>query len=216
MIALNQIAQSRLQNSELSIIPGATHLFEETSALEEVSVQAAEWFLDHLPSGALAHAMKSASPLEDANMSSLVALRSENDFDRLINSLRDKRVVMLGEASHGTEEFYQLRSEISKRLIKDHGFKFIAVEGAWPDAHRLNKYIQTGAGGSARTVLMRNHRWPTWMWASEEIAMLGEWLRAHKAGFYGLDVYSLFESVTEVVNYFKKRDPGLAQEISQR
>ena len=81
----------------------------------------------------------------------MIALRSEDDLDRLVQSIQDKRVVLLGESSHGTAEFYQLRSEISKRLIKNHGFKFIAVEGDWPDTYRLNKYIQTGEGGGGHS-----------------------------------------------------------------
>lgn len=215
VIELNQKAQSLLSNCELSIIPGATHLFEEPGTLEDVSRQASDWFRDHLPYEKQNEQHKSLK-LEDAITNSMVALRTEDDVDLLVQSIKDKRVVMLGESSHGTEEFYQLRSQISKRLIKDHGFKFIAVEGDWPDADRLNKYIQTGKGGSAKSVLQHNHRWPTWMWANEEIVNLAEWMRNNKAGFYGLDVYSLFESIDEVVNYLKRSEPLLAQEIGRR
>lgn len=211
-----QQAQQELINCELSIVPGATHLFEEPGTLEEVSKQAAKWFRDHLPFNKNAAQETSGTQLENAIVNSLIALRTEDDLDFLVQSIKDKRVVMLGESSHGTEEFYQIRSEISKRLIQDYGFKFIAVEGDWPDAYRLNKYIQTGQGGSAKNVLMQNHRWPTWMWANEEVVKLAEWMKKNKAGFYGLDVYSLFESIDEVVNYLKKNEPDLAQEMSRR
>ncbi len=101
-------------------------------------------------------------------------------------------------------------------MIKKHGFKFIAVEGDWPDAYRLNKYIQKDEGKNAQSVLMHNHRWPTWMWANEQIVKLAEWMKAERAGFYGLDVYSLFQSIDEVVNYLKKNNLTLAQEVQRR
>ncbi len=154
--------------------------------------------------------------LDEAIEKEMIGVKSESDFDRLIDSIKDTRVVMLGEASHGTEEFYEIRSLISERLIKEHGFKFIAVEGDWPDAYRLNKYIQGGEGKNAQSVLMQNHRWPTWMWANEQIGKLAEWMKAGHAGFYGLDVYSLFQSMDEVVNYLKKNDLTLAQEVQRR
>lgn len=206
VIELNQQAQNLLTDCELSIIQGATHLFEEPGTLEEVAKQAANWFQEHL-----AH-----QNLEEAIRSSMVSLQTGNELDFLVQSIKEKKIVMLGESSHGTQEFYQLRSQISERLIKDHGFKFIAVEGDWPDAYRLNKYIQAGEGENAQSVLMQNHRWPTWMWANEEIAKLAEWMKVHKAGFYGLDVYSLFESIDAVVNYLQKFEPELSHEISRR
>ncbi len=219
VIDLNRQAQKLMVNCELSIVPEATHLFEEPGALEEVSKQAADWFNNHLPQEKNKKSnvqMSSTVTLEKAIESSAIPIRTEDDFEQLIQSIKDKRVVMLGEASHGTEEFYQLRSLISKRLIKDYGYKFIAVEGDWPDAYRLNKYIQTGEGGNAKSVLMHNHRWPTWMWANEEIAKLAEWMKVNKAGFYGLDVYSLFDSIDEVVNYLKKNNPEFAEDVSRR
>lgn len=215
VMELNRQSQGLLSNSKLSIIPGATHLFEEPGTLDEVSKQAAKWFEDHLASPKFkfqSHQMT----LDEAIERDMIGVKSESDFDRLIESIKDTRVVMLGEASHGTEEFYEIRSLISQRLIKEHGFKFIAIEGDWPDAYRLNKYIQRGEGESAQSVLMHNHRWPTWMWANEQIVKLAEWMKTERAGFYGLDVYSLFESMDEVVNYLKKNNLTLAQEIQRR
>lgn len=219
VIELNQWAQSFMSNCELSIVPGATHLFEESGTLEEVSKRATNWFCEHLTPEKERGLYEEDSTLVDAIKKSRIALRTEDDLEPLIQFIKDKRVVMLGESSHGTEEFYQMRSQISKRLIEEHGFKFIAVEGDWPDAYRLNKYIQKGEGGGAWNVLMKNHRWPTWMWANEPIVDLAEWMRSARsgrAGFYGLDVYSLFESIEEVVNYLKKNEPGLAKEVIRR
>lgn len=218
VIELNRKAQRSLSNCILSIVPGATHLFDEPNTLEEVSMQAAQWFVDQLSAQKLRDQGDRALKLQKAILHSMVPLDDHNEesLDGLIQSIKNKRVVMLGEASHGTEEFYRWRSQISKRLIKDHGFNFIAVEGNWPDFYRLHKYIQSGEGRSAKEVLMLNHRWPTWMWANEEVARLAEWMRINKAGFYGLDVYSLFESVHEVIKYLSKNEPLLAEEVGNR
>ncbi len=145
----------------------------------------------------------------------IVPLNVADDFDALIRSVKDKRVVMLGESTHGTHEFYTLRRIISQRLIEEHGFKFIAVEGDWPDAFRLHQYINNDVGESAQEVLLQNSRWPTWMWANKEIVDLAEWMKDHKAGFFGLDVYSLFDSIEEVLKYVQKFEPDLVDKISQ-
>ncbi len=109
------------------------------------------------------------------------------------------------------------RARISERLIREKGFSFIAVEGDWPDCYEVNRYVKgyPGSGGSAREVLRVFERWPTWMWANEEIVKLAEWLRRHneglhegeKVGFYGLDVYSLWESMQSVIEYLERTDP---------
>jgi erythromycin esterase len=143
------------------------------------------------------------------------------DLDPLIERIGDARYVLLGEATHGTSEFYEWRAALSRRLIEEHGFSFIAVEGDWPDCYRVNRYAKwyPDAGASARDVLHAFERWPTWMWANREVAELAEWLRDHnrrlpaerQAGFYGLDVYSLWESMHAVVSYLESIDPGLAR-----
>lgn len=151
-------------------------------------------------------------------------LDETKDLDTLIERIGDARIVMLGESSHGTAEFYAWRRKISQRLIDELGFDFIAVEGDWPDAWRLNQYILTGVGTNAHDVLHQYHRWPTWMWANTEIMQLAEWLRLRNkehpldknTGFYGLDVYSLFESMEEVVNYLKDEHPFLARQVQAR
>src|ERR1039458_4667593 len=90
---------------------------------------------------------------------------TDSDIDALINRIGDARIVMLGEASHGTHEYYLWRSRISKRLIEEKGFSFIAVEGDWPDCYKLNRYIKgyADAGNSAKEILSSFNRWPTWI-----------------------------------------------------
>jgi erythromycin esterase len=144
------------------------------------------------------------------------------DLDPLIDLVGDARFVLLGEASHGTSEFYTWRTEISRRLIREKGFSFIAVEGDWPDCYRVNRYVKglPDSGRSADEVLHAFERWPTWMWANLEVVALCRWLREHndtlprdrRVGFYGLDVYSLWESMHEVVRYLERVDPDAARD----
>ncbi|MDO8502626.1 MAG: erythromycin esterase family protein [Gemmatimonadaceae bacterium] len=146
-------------------------------------------------------------------------LRTPADLDPLLDSIGDARYVLLGEATHGTSEFYTWRTEISRRLITEKGFSFIAVEGDWPDCYTVNRYVKGLTGGSAENVLHAFARWPTWMWANREVAELAEWMCDHnarlpaerQAGFYGLDVYSLWESMHVVLEYLEKMDPELAR-----
>ena len=127
----------------------------------------------------------------------------------------DARFVLLGEASHGTAEYYTWRAEISRRLIVEKGFRFIAVEGDWPSCDRVDQYIKGRGDGDAREALQAFDRWPTWMWANEEVAELAGWLRGHnrgrpdgQVGFHGLDVYSLWESLYAVMGYLRRVDPS--------
>ena len=149
-------------------------------------------------------------------------LHDASDLDPLIDRIGDARYVLLGEASHGTSEYYTWRAELSKRLIREKGFSFVAVEGDWPDCYRVNRYAKNypSSGATAREVLHAFERWPTWMWANEEIVDLVEWLRRYndqrrlsedrRVGFYGLDVYSLWDSMRAVVDYLEHIDPQLA------
>jgi len=146
-------------------------------------------------------------------------MEDERDLDPLMSRIGDARFVLLGEASHGTHDFYDWRARISKRLIREKGFSFIAVEGDWPDFERLDRYVKGGAPErTARPVLKDFKRWPTWMWANEEIFAFSEWLREENAhtrrrvGLYGLDVYSLWESMEAVVRYLDREDPTAAIE----
>ena len=145
-------------------------------------------------------------------------LQSKADLQPLMDRIGDARIVMLGEASHGTHEYYTWRSHISKKLIEEKGFNFIAVEGDWPDCYRLNRFVKgyDAENKNAFKVLHEFNRWPTWMWANWEIVALTDWLQKHntglpankKAGFYGLDVYSLWESMASIMRYLKKTDPS--------
>jgi len=132
---------------------------------------------------------------------------------------------MLGEASHGTHEYYTWRTAITKRLIKEKGFTFIAVEGDWPDCYKINRFIKGYEKGYAgvKEVLNEFSRWPTWMWANWEVAALAQWLQqfnesvpqAQHVGFYGLDVYSLWDSLREMVTYLETEDPTAAQAVKK-
>lgn len=141
-------------------------------------------------------------------------LRNSKDLDPLLGRIGDARFVLLGEASHGTSEYYTWRAEISRRLIVEEGFRFIAVEGDWPSCDQVDRFIKGQGDGDAVDALQAFGRWPTWMWANEEIAELIEWLGAHNhglpepVGFHGLDVYSLWDSLYSVIGYLRRVDPA--------
>jgi erythromycin esterase len=152
-------------------------------------------------------------------------LNNSKDLDFLIGDIGDRAVVMLGEASHGTHEFYTWRTAISKRLIEEKGFNFIAVEGDWPDCYKINRFVKgyKDAGDAIENVLKNFDRWPTWMWGNWEVAALAEWLREHnknlssdkKTGFYGLDVYSLWDSMKAMMHYLETEDPQAAKSVKK-
>ncbi len=143
-------------------------------------------------------------------------LSTAADLEVLLDIAGSRRLVLLGEASHGTREYYAWRDSISRRLIAEHGFRFIAVEGDWASLYELNRYVKhwPGAAESARNVLEGLDRWPQWMWGNEEIVALAEWLREHNAGrspdkmvgFYGKDVYDEMRSMEEVIRFLKEHD----------
>jgi erythromycin esterase-like protein len=157
------------------------------------------------------------------------ALRSRShplgSLEPLYKAIDDCEVVLLGEASHGTSEYYTWRARISQHLIREKGFRFIAVEGDWPDCYELNRYVKgrTDRSLTARDVLHKFDRWPTWMWANWEVVALAEWLREfnrdkpedQKVGFYGLDVYSLWESLAVVYGHLKEHHPQKLEEAMQ-
>lgn len=132
---------------------------------------------------------------------------------------------MLGEASHGTHEYYTWRMAITKRLIEEKGFDFICVEGDWPDCYRFNRFVKnySHAGSGAVDVMRQFDRWPTWMWGNWEVVALAEWLYGHnrplpvnkKVGFYGLDVYSLWESMEAIIKYLQMEDPAALEKAKR-
>lgn len=151
-------------------------------------------------------------------------LDSPSAPDRLMERIGNAHYVLLGEASHGTSEYYTWRARLSQKLIREKGFSFIAVEGDWPDCYRVNRYIKgyPDAGSSAFAVLHAFNRWPTWMWANWEIVAFAEWLRRHntgheyKVGYYGLDVYSLWESMHSIVDYLSKTNDPEAVKLAKQ
>lgn len=145
-----------------------------------------------------------------------IPLEGDTSLDKLISAAADKELVLLGEASHGTHEYYLWRDKISRRLISEQNFSFIAVEGDFASLYHLNLYVKNldGAASSAKEVLLKLNRWPTWMWANEEVVALAEWLRNHndqlpqnkKVGFYGMDVYDEWNSKKVVLDLLKSTD----------
>ncbi|MBZ9787616.1 erythromycin esterase family protein [Psychroflexus sp. CAK57W] len=144
--------------------------------------------------------------------------KDKEDLKALIDSIKDKRIVMMGEASHGTHDYYNWRAKISKLLMEEHGFDFVAVEGDWPACYELNRHVKNyeDASEETKSVLREFKRWPSWMWANWEVHEWMQWLRefnkelpsGKRKGFYGLDVYSLWESLDAVMEYLKKEDPS--------
>jgi erythromycin esterase-like protein len=146
------------------------------------------------------------------------------DFDPLLNAIGEARLVLIGEASHGTHEFYRVRAEITKRLLAEKGFGAVAIEGDWPDAWRVNRYVRgLGDDADASEALAGFRRFPTWMWRNADVLDFVGWLRAHNerrteaaAGFYGLDLYSLHASMDAVLQYLDKVDPAAARRARER
>jgi erythromycin esterase-like protein len=144
-----------------------------------------------------------------------------NDFDSLVDLIGDARFVLIGEASHGTHEFYRIRAQISKVLIAQRGFNAVTVEADWPDAYRVNRFVR-GASKDSDSVeaLSGFQRFPQWMWRNADVLDFVGWLREHndeqafedrKCGFYGLDLYSLHASIEAVLAYLNKVDPEAAK-----
>ncbi len=151
---------------------------------------------------------------------------SLRDYDPLLNRVGDARFVLLGEATHGTHEFYRERAQITKRLIREKGFNAVAVEADWPDADRVNRFVR-GAGddADATDALGGFKRFPQWMWRNADVLDFVGWLRARndeqktderKAGFQGLDLYSLHASIDAVLAYLARVDPESAQRARRR
>jgi erythromycin esterase-like protein len=143
------------------------------------------------------------------------------DFDPLLEHIGDARYVLIGEASHGTHEFYRIRAEITKRLVRDKGFAGVAVEADWPDAYRVNRFVRGRSDdGDATEALGGFRRFPQWMWRNADVLDFVGWLRAHndaladterRVGFYGLDLYSLHASIEAVLAYLRTVDPEAAR-----
>jgi erythromycin esterase-like protein len=147
-----------------------------------------------------------------------------HDYDPLLDLVGDARFVLLGEATHGTHEFYEERARITQRLIEDKGFHAVAVEADWPDAYRVNRYVRgQGEDRDANEALSGFQRFPNWMWRNTDVERFVDWLRKHnqkaagrQVGFYGLDLYSMFTSISEVLGYLDKVDQQAARIARER
>jgi erythromycin esterase-like protein len=146
-------------------------------------------------------------------------------FGPLLDTLGDARLVLIGEASHGTHEFYRTRAELTKALVLGKGFNLVAVEADWPDAYRANRWVRHSSNDpDAQTALGDFTRFPRWMWRNRDVVTFLDWLRGHNAsldaaarvGFYGLDLYSLHTSIEAVLAYLRKVDPAGAERARYR
>jgi protein-L-isoaspartate(D-aspartate) O-methyltransferase len=143
-------------------------------------------------------------------------------LDHLLDRIADSKIVLLGEASHGTSEFYRMRDRISRELIAKKGFRFVAIEGDWPDATRVDHYVRHMEYPPSEWTAFA--RFPTWMWRNIEVRAFVDWLRAHNAAlkpaqrtaFHGLDLYSLYDSIRAVLKYLDEVDPSTATVARER
>ncbi|HUX05641.1 MAG TPA: erythromycin esterase family protein [Acidimicrobiales bacterium] len=150
----------------------------------------------------------------------------EGDYDQLMEWIGDRHFVLLGEASHGTHEFYRERARITRRLIKEKGFVAVAVEADWPDAYRINRYVMgLSDDPDAESSVADFDRFPAWMWRNADVVDFIAWLRdynegctdpARRARFYGIDLYSLRASMEAVVAYLSATDPEAARRAMDR
>ncbi len=209
VIELNEEAATHLQSGEIATVKGAGHLFEGPGQLDQVIEYAGDWFEKTLPR----ESERTTDSLVNLITKKAQAIKSKDSLDPLLKEISKSRVVMLGEATHGTEEFYEIRKLISQRLIQDYGFNFIAVEGDWPDCYKLNRSIEGQSDKDASEVMKGFKRWPTWMWANEQVQDLIEWMKGRKAGFYGLDVYSLYQSLDLIKSYASRLDSEMGEQL---
>ena len=154
-----------------------------------------------------------------------VVIDESRGIGQILDRIADQRVVLIGEATHGTHEFYQTRAQLTQALIASRGFNIVALEADWPDAFRANRWVRgRGDDGSAEAALGDFVRFPRWMWRNRPVVRFLDWLRAHnlrlppaqQAGIYGLDLYSLHRSIDEVLSYLQRTDPAAAERARHR
>jgi erythromycin esterase-like protein len=163
--------------------------------------------------------------LIDSIQRDAIPLESGDSIGQLLNEIGDASVVLIGEATHGTHDFYHLRAEITKRLIIEKGFSAIAIEGDWPDVYQAHRYVQNKPENAQLNPLEKFKRFPEWVWRNMEVMNFLYWLRSYNilyandkfpVGFYGLDLYSLTNSINEVLDYLEVIDPEEAKKARQR
>ncbi|MFP5288316.1 MAG: protein-L-isoaspartate(D-aspartate) O-methyltransferase, partial [Thermoanaerobaculia bacterium] len=188
---------------------------------EEVPPPGESPLVSHEPEPVLTHPRTPSPPARVAQLIREAAEPFEAidsaELGPLLDRIGDCRVVLLGEATHGTSEFYRMRARITRELIEKKGFNIVAVEADWPDAAQIDRYVRhlpASRDGRQSTF----SRFPTWMWRNREVAEFVEWLRGHNDGrrerqvsFHGLDLYSLYTSIGEVLRYLHDKDPEAAQ-----
>ena len=147
------------------------------------------------------------------------------DVAAIVERIGNARIVLLGEASHGTHEFYSLRAAITRRLIETRGFRAVAIEGDWPDSRRVDRYVRGRSDDAdAAAALGGFRRFPQWMWRNTVVRDFVSWLRSRNqalppreyCGFYGLDLYSLHASIDAVLRYLEQVDPPAAERARER
>ena len=168
---------------------------------------------------------RTPDPVEVIRRRAIPLTGNPSQYDALLDGIGDARIVLLGEATHGTHEFYRERAYITRRLITEKGFAAVAVEADWPDAYRVNRYVRgTGDDEESVDALAGFGRFPTWMWRNADVLDFVGWLRSHndtkkadeRTGFYGLDLYSLRASMQAVLAYLEKVDPDAARRARTR
>ena len=228
VIALNEQALAALTcKKKLTLVPGAGHLFEEPGTLEMATGHATDWFQVHLVSPAVEKPSpdRSAAAAEKAILKAAAEpLPPINDpeFAKAFDRFGSHRVVLLGEASHGTSEFYMARAAITRRLIEKHGFTIVAVEADWPDAAAIDRHIRQSAHHPMKPSPFA--RFPTWMWRNKEFERFVEILHQHnshkaqddRVAFYGLDLYNMNASIAAVLTYLDRVDPAAAEAARTR
>jgi len=171
------------------------------------------------------------SRLDDATLARAIADTAlplndtTSDLDPVVDQIGDARFVLIGEASHGTHEFYRVRADLTRRLIREKGFDAVAAEADWPDADRVHRYVRgTSGDGDATEALGGFRRFPQWMWRNAVVLDFVGWLREHddhlalrdRVGFYGLDLYSLHASIGAILEYLDRVDPEAARAARER
>ncbi len=228
VLRLNETALKALVcEKELRIVPGAGHLFEQAGTLDMAVRHASDWFGCHLvPTDA--RTAKPAPPIARPEIETLRAAAqplpplTDADFAKHFDRFGSHRVVLLGEASHGTSEFYTARAAITRRLVEKHGFSIVAVEADWPDAAAVDRDIRQVAPHDMRPPPFA--RFPTWMWRNAEFKAFTDDLRHHNSlvkaedhvRFYGLDLYNMNASMAAVLRYLDRVDEKAAEVARKR
>ena len=199
---------------------------EELGAVQFVPLIGAQGWEDRTPGSTILRPRGREAPIAALLRETVETLEDIESvkLGALLDRIGDARVVLLGEATHGTSEFYRMRARITRELIVDRGFRAVAVEADWPDAARIDRYVRHGPAPSARPERAFS-RFPTWMWRNQEVHEFVEWLRhlnggtadpAQRVSFHGLDLYSLYTSAAAVIGYLERVDPTAASIARKR